>query len=84
MTGFVEELGAEPPPFEGLNAGRLIALIDRAWDERDRIRETIARTLPSLQARARENNAIAVELLRRSRSRAGAAVAARRTHPKAS
>jgi polysaccharide pyruvyl transferase WcaK-like protein len=37
VTGFVEELGADPPPFEGLNAGRLIALIDRAWDGRDRI-----------------------------------------------
>ena len=68
VTGFVEELGGDPPPFEGLNAGRLIALIDRAWDERDRIRERIAGALPSLQARARENNAIAVELLGRSRA----------------
>jgi polysaccharide pyruvyl transferase CsaB len=70
VTGFVEELGLEPPPFEGLNAGRLIALMDRAWDERDRIREKIAHTLPSLQRRARENNIIAVELLRRSPPRA--------------
>jgi polysaccharide pyruvyl transferase CsaB len=83
VSGFVEELGAEPPPFEGLNAGRLIALIDRAWDERDRIREKIARTIPSLQRRARENNTIAVELLRRSPPRAHVA-AVPRAHPKAS
>ena len=75
VTGFVEELGFEPPPFEGLNVGRLIALIDRAWDERGRIREKIARTLPSLQARARENNAIAVGLLRKSPPRAEVAQA---------
>jgi polysaccharide pyruvyl transferase CsaB len=83
VAGFVEELGLEPPSFEGLNAGRLIALIDRAWDERDRIREKIARMIPSLQRRARENNAIAVELLRRSQPRVNVA-AARRAHPKAS
>jgi polysaccharide pyruvyl transferase CsaB len=83
VTGFVEELGLEPPLFEGLNAGRLIALIDRAWDERGRIREKIAQTLPSLQRRARENNTIAVELLRRSRPRADVA-AVPRAHPKAS
>lgn len=69
VTGFVEDLGVDPPPFEGLNAGRLIAMIDRAWDERDRIREKIAAALPSLETRARENNAIAVELLRRSQAR---------------
>jgi polysaccharide pyruvyl transferase CsaB len=83
VTGFVEELGLEPPSFEGLNAGRLIALIDRAWDERDRIREKMARTLPSLQRRARENNAIAVALLRRSPPRAEAAPVPS-AHPKAS
>jgi len=75
VTGFVEELGLEPPPFEGLNAGRLIALLDRAWDERDRLRATMTRALPALQRRTRENNAIAVGLLQRSRPRAEAAPA---------
>ena len=75
VTGFVEELGFEPPPFEGLNVGRLIALIDRAWDERGRIRDKIARALPSMQGRARENNAIAVALLRKSPPRAEVAQA---------
>ncbi|MGH7279341.1 MAG: polysaccharide pyruvyl transferase family protein [Candidatus Rokuibacteriota bacterium] len=69
VLGFVEEFGLDPPHLEGLNAGRLIALIDRAWDGRDAIRQKIAQALPSLQARARENNAIAVELLLGSRAR---------------
>lgn len=84
VTGFVEEFGVDPPPFEGLNAGRLIALIDRAWDERNRIREKIAATLPSLQTRARENNAIAVELLRKSEARRGELASAPGVRAKAS
>lgn len=69
VLGFVEEFGVAPPRLEGLNAGRLIALIDRAWDERTVIRDKIGGALPALQARARENNTMAVELLRRSRTR---------------
>jgi polysaccharide pyruvyl transferase CsaB len=69
VLGFVEEFGLDPPRLEGLNTGRLIALIDRAWDGRDVIRTKIAQVLPSLQARARENNAIAVELLLGSQAR---------------
>ena len=84
VTGFVEDLGVDPPPFERLNAGRLIAMIDRGWDERGRIREKIARALPALQARARENNAIAVELLRTSRARRTERAASVATRAKAS
>ncbi len=54
IVPFIEELGLQPPSFEGLNAGRLIARIDRAWDERALMKEKIARTLPTLQGRARE------------------------------
>jgi polysaccharide pyruvyl transferase CsaB len=69
VLGFLDEFGLDPPSLEGLNAGRLIALIDRAWDQREQIREKIAQTLPALQARARENNTIAVELLMRFQGR---------------
>lgn len=65
VVGFVEEFGLDPPPLDGLNAGRLIALIDRAWDERGLLREKIGQVLPALKARARINNEIAVDLLRR-------------------
>lgn len=65
VAAFVEEFGVNATRLESLNAGQLIALIDRAWDERDVIRETIAQRLPALQARARENNALAVQLLQR-------------------
>ncbi|WP_447985491.1 polysaccharide pyruvyl transferase family protein [Nitrospira sp. Nam74] len=63
VTGFVEEFGVNPAQLDRLNAGQLIALIDRAWDERGAMRDRIAQALPALQARARENNEIAVQLL---------------------
>jgi polysaccharide pyruvyl transferase CsaB len=63
VAAFVEEFGANSTRLDRLNAGQLIALIDRAWDERDAMREKIAQALPALQARARENNTIAVQLL---------------------
>jgi polysaccharide pyruvyl transferase WcaK-like protein len=63
VAAFVEEFGVNSTRLDRLNAGQLIALIDRAWDERDAMREKIAQALPALQARARENNAIAVQLL---------------------
>jgi len=69
VLGFVDEFGLDPPKLEGLNAGQLIALIDRAWDQREVIREKIAQTLPALQAKARENNTIAVEVLLRFQGR---------------
>jgi polysaccharide pyruvyl transferase WcaK-like protein len=69
VLGFVDEFGLDPPNLEGLNAGRLIALIDRAWDQREVIREKIAQTLPALQAKARENNTMAVEVLLRFQGR---------------
>jgi polysaccharide pyruvyl transferase CsaB len=70
VVAFVEEFGLEPPQLGGLSAGQLIALIDRAWDSREDMREKIARALPALQAKARENNAIAVQLLLARRSSA--------------
>jgi polysaccharide pyruvyl transferase WcaK-like protein len=63
VAAFVEEFGVNPTQLDKLNAGQLIALIDRAWDERDAMREKIAQALPALQARARENNEIAIQLL---------------------
>jgi hypothetical protein len=55
VVGVVEEFGLDPPRLDRLNAGQLIALIDRAWDGREELRTRIEHTLPALQARAREN-----------------------------
>jgi polysaccharide pyruvyl transferase CsaB len=63
VTGFLEDLGLEAPPFEQMSPGRLIAHIDRAWDLRAELSARIQNALPRLQARARQNNDLLVELL---------------------
>jgi polysaccharide pyruvyl transferase CsaB len=63
IAGFIEDLEMEVPPLKNVNAGQLIAYIDRSWDYRDEIRERIRRLLPEIQARARQTNELAVRLL---------------------
>jgi len=64
VEGFIEEMELPAPPvLAGLNAGTLLAHIDRSWDHRDSLRERIAAHLPKLQARALENEATVKALL---------------------
>ena len=63
VLGFVEKLGIHPEPLDQLEAGRLIAHIDRAWDERAAIQARIGENLPRLQARAQQTSSEAVGLL---------------------
>jgi polysaccharide pyruvyl transferase WcaK-like protein len=63
VAGFLEELRLQAPVLERVSAGKLIAHIDRAWDQRERHRERIREALPGLQARARVPNQLAVSLL---------------------
>ena len=51
-------------PLENLNAGTLLAHIDRSWDMQRTLRSRIAKHLPALEKRARENLAIVEELVR--------------------
>jgi hypothetical protein len=46
-----------------VNAGRLIAHIDRSWDLHRDLQARIDRALPAMQERARETNKVAVRLL---------------------
>jgi polysaccharide pyruvyl transferase CsaB len=64
VTGFLDALEMPMPPLQQVNAGRLIAHIDRSWDLHADLQARIDRALPSLQERARETNKIAVRLLR--------------------
>jgi polysaccharide pyruvyl transferase CsaB len=64
---FLRDLGIETPPLNLVNAGRLIAHIDKFWDTKEEFREQVRRILPEMKARARENNRIAVSLLRERR-----------------
>jgi polysaccharide pyruvyl transferase CsaB len=63
VAGFLEDLEMTMPPVQIVNAGRIIAHIDRSWDERDEIKEQIDRSLPALQERAGRTHERAVELL---------------------
>ncbi len=63
VAGFLEDLQIETPPLAQVNAGRLIAYIDHAWDHRRQLQSRIKRAVPQLQARARQSNEIAVRLL---------------------
>ena len=75
VAGFLEDLSLDAPPMREVNAGRLIAHLDRSWDRRDALREGIRTALPGLRERARTTNRLAVELLKEGgvRNRAPAA-----------
>lgn len=68
VTGFIEDLGMSMPPLNQVNAGQLIAHVDRSWDLRKSIRRRIEGSMPSLRRRARETNELAVALLRQGRA----------------
>jgi polysaccharide pyruvyl transferase CsaB len=70
VRGFIEEMELPMPPLSEVSTGRLLAMIDRSWDLRGEIRQTIGRNLPRLRERARESTARLVELVQ-SRSRPG-------------
>jgi polysaccharide pyruvyl transferase CsaB len=63
VSGFLESLDMDMPPLKQVNAGQIIAYIDRCWDLRSSLQAKIDSKLPILQERARENNRAAVELL---------------------
>lgn len=63
VAGFLEDLQMPMPRLQQVNAGQLIAYIDRSWDFRRDLQTRIAQALPGIQERARENNRIAVQLL---------------------
>jgi len=63
VAGLLESLQTPMPTFTQIDSGLLNAYIDKAWDERNLIREKIVNLLPELKARAQENNRLAIELL---------------------
>jgi polysaccharide pyruvyl transferase CsaB len=63
VAGLLQDLEMEMPPLANVNAGRLLATIDRSWDWRDDIRARIQRLLPPLQQRALKTNQLLLDLL---------------------
>lgn len=63
VGGFLDQIGVGSPPIELVNAGRLIAHIDRAWDRRRSLARHIEHALPALQASARHTHELMLGLL---------------------
>ena len=71
VEGFIQDMELpQPPVLAGLNAGSLLAHIDRSWDYRATLRERIAAHLPKLQARSLENDAVFRTVLAHRQKRA--------------
>jgi polysaccharide pyruvyl transferase WcaK-like protein len=64
ILGLLEDLQLEAPPLHVVTPGRLIAHIDRAWDQRAQIREKTKALLPEMKKRAQRSNSLFLELLR--------------------
>jgi polysaccharide pyruvyl transferase CsaB len=64
VSGFLDALEMPTPPLQRVNAGQLIAHIDRWWDMRAELQARLDRLLPALQERALETHRIALQLLR--------------------
>ena len=63
VVGFLESMDMAMPPATQVNAGQLIAHIDRRWDMRNHLRDKIHHALPLLKERARQTHEMAVQLL---------------------
>ena len=63
VAGFLEDLEIAMPPLKQVNAGQLIAYIDRWWDLRRNLQARLEKTVPEIQDRARRTNEIALRLL---------------------
>jgi len=63
VSGLLTGLHVEMPPINLVNAGRLLAYIDRSWDNRISLQEKTKTHLPRLKREARRTNRLAVSLL---------------------
>ncbi|MFW6253494.1 MAG: polysaccharide pyruvyl transferase family protein [Chitinivibrionales bacterium] len=63
VLAFLEDIGMTEPPINMVNAGRLIAHIDYAWDNRGQVVRYIQQHIPALRERASKNIQIALSVL---------------------
>ena len=67
VAGFLEDLEIAMPPLKQVNAGQLIAYIDRWWDLRRNLQARLEKSVPEIQTRARRTNEIALQILTEGR-----------------
>ena len=77
VAGFLEDLDIAMPPLKQVNAGQLIAYIDRWWDLRRNLQARLEKSVPEIQVRARRTNDVALRILRERQERRKAEVAGR-------
>lgn len=75
VGGFLDDMKVQIPPIHLVNSGRLIAYIDKFWDEQKTVKSNIHNILPELKQRALETNKLAVELLYKQTKRLDKALA---------
>jgi polysaccharide pyruvyl transferase CsaB len=63
VSGMLAQLNIATPPLHRINAGRLIAYIDKYWDNREQNKTSASSKLAGLREKARIPNKIAVEIL---------------------
>ena len=64
VAGLLDDLEMEMPPLSSIGIGQLIARIDRSWDTRERIRETIETHRSNLKARAARTHDLLLDFVR--------------------
>lgn len=69
VGGLLDIFELEMPPIKLINAGRLIAHIDRSWDKRNTLRVRIKAALPLMKREALKTNKFAVRLLAKTTAR---------------
>lgn len=75
VAGFLQDLGLPARVLQEQHAGPLLALIDRSWDNRAALRETLDQNMPRLQERARETARIVARFLARRAEEAPGTIA---------
>jgi polysaccharide pyruvyl transferase CsaB len=76
VSGFLEDLKLPAPPLNLVNAGRLIAYLDKSWDQRRGWRTQIGKAVPLLRARSQKTHEILLGVLKRERQIGAVAEAA--------
>ncbi|MGH2557849.1 MAG: polysaccharide pyruvyl transferase family protein [Thermomicrobiales bacterium] len=74
VGGFVRALDIPALPIQQMNAGQLLAFVDRSWDRRRELKANIDERLPPLIDRGRHTGDLAVDLLLAARPQSVPAV----------
>jgi len=64
VEALLNDFDIDIPPIHLVNSGRLIAHIDRSWDQHNQLKKKAGKLLPDIKERAMKTNRIALDLLK--------------------